>query len=144
MRRRVGVSLCLIAATCLVTAVARGEAKSQGAVQIPKNAPALEGLPQIMIETTQDGATRHELNAVEAPQSRLVIKIVDGNLYWAGREGGPLHVTRSGDFTYLSWTEPGQYVRFPRLGDRLIYAEHVDMPLGSVTYWGELRIVLRK
>lgn len=127
-----------------MTAAARGEAKSQGAVEIPKNATALEGLPQIKIETTQDGATRHELNAVEAAHSRLVIKIVDGHLYWAGREGGSLHVTRSGDFTYLSWTEPGQYVGFRRLGDRLIYVEHVDLPLGGVTYWGELRIVLGK
>jgi len=35
-------------------------------------------------------------------------------------------------------------VRFRRLGERLSYVEHVDLDLGSVTYWGELRIVLDK
>jgi hypothetical protein len=35
-------------------------------------------------------------------------------------------------------------VKIRRLTDRLLYVEHLDMPFLSVTYWGELRIVLKK
>lgn len=145
-RLRVGTSLgvSVIALAWLGLGTARGIAQFPTGTGIPPNATALEGLPQVRIVTTKDTATREELSATESVQSRLVIKIIDGDLYWGAREGRPLTVTTSGDFTYLSWTEPGQYVRFRRLGDRLIYAEHVDMPLGSVTYWGELRVVLKK
>ena len=53
-------------------------------------------------------------------------------------------MTSSGEFTYLSSNEPSRYVRVRRLNDRLTYIEHVDTALGSVTYWGELRIVIGK
>ena len=43
---------------------------------------------------------------------------------------------------YLSSTEPGRYVRIRRLNDRLAYVEHLDTTLGTVTYWGELRVVV--
>jgi hypothetical protein len=42
----------------------------------------------------------------------------------------------------LTSAEPGRYVRFKRINDRIAYVEHVDTAFGSVTYWGELRIVL--
>ena len=52
---------------------------------------------------------------------------------------------RSGLLTlYLSSTEPGTYVRFTELGNRLLYVEHLDMPFGSVTFWGEARVVFGK
>jgi hypothetical protein len=35
-------------------------------------------------------------------------------------------------------------VRIRQLRDKLTYVEHVDTDTGSVTYWGELRIVLGK
>jgi hypothetical protein len=31
-----------------------------------------------------------------------------------------------------------------RLNDRVSYVEHVDLASGSVTWWGELRIVIGK
>jgi hypothetical protein len=47
----------------------------------------------------------------------------------------------SEEFTYLS-SDPGQYVRIARVNDRITYVEHVDTALGSITWWGELKIVL--
>ena len=126
----------IIAIAWLAPGATRGEAQSQTATPIPVNATALEGLPQVRIETTQDGATRRELTGPEAAQSRLVIKIVDGDFYWTGREGRPLSVTTSGDFTYLSSREPGRYVRFRQLNDLTSKIEH-----GSVQCF-DLRIFI--
>jgi len=53
-------------------------------------------------------------------------------------------LTSSGEFTYLSSGESCGYVRIRRLDDRLTYMEHVYTDLGSVRYWGELRIVSGK
>jgi hypothetical protein len=129
----------------LMIGVVLGQAQSpNGALAIPPNATALEGLPQVRIDVTKDGATRHELDRTEAVRDRLTIEIVDGRLYWAGGEDRPLIVTSANEFVYLSSSEPGKYVRVRRLNGRLTYIEHVDMPLGSVTFWGELRMVLGK
>jgi len=119
-------------------------AASSGAAQVPAGATALEGVPTVRIDTTQEGAIRRELDDAEAAASRLRIRIVDGRYYQAGRNDRPLRVTTAGDFTYLMSDEPGRYVRFRRLNDRLTYVEHVDMAAGSVTFWGELRVVLGK
>ena len=54
-----------------------------------------------------------------------------------------LRLSSSGVFTYLS-SEPGQYIRLTRLNDKISYIEHVDLGLGSVTWWGELRIAVGK
>jgi hypothetical protein len=72
-----------------------------------------------------------------------MIRIVDGQYYWASRDNRPLRLQSSGEFTYLS-SEPGQYIRFTRMNDRISYVEHVDLAHGSVTWWGELRIVVGK
>jgi hypothetical protein len=112
--------------------------------QIPGNATSLEGVPTVRIEATQDTVTRRELGGVEAAKSLLKIQIVDGRYYWASHGNRPLTVSTAGEFTYLMSAEPGRYVRFRRVNDRLTYAEHVDMASGSVTYWGELRVVLGK
>jgi len=129
----------------MVTGMVPGRAQElPTAVEIPANATALEGLPQVRMETTRDGSLRRELDGAEAARSRLSIAIVDGRFYRAGREGPPLTLTTKGEFTYLSSTEPGTYVQIRRLNERLLYVEHLDMPFLSVTYWGELRIVLKK
>jgi hypothetical protein len=117
---------------------------ASAAGQIPANATSLEGVPTVKIETTQEKATRQELGLDEASKSLLKIRIVDGKYYWASQGNRPLTVSTAGDFTYLTSTEPGRYVRVRRLSDRLTYVEHVDMPTGNVTYWGELRVVLGK
>jgi hypothetical protein len=141
----------LVSASSLVACLALGavgaatQARSSGeAPQIPENATALEGVPTIKLDATREGATRRELNGVEAANQRLTINIVNGQYYWSSRENLLLTVTSSGEFTYLLSTDPGRYVRFRRINDRIAYVEHVDMALGSVTYWGELRIVLGK
>ena len=66
--------------------------------------------------------------------------MIDGQYYWTSRENRLLRLNLSGAFTYLS-SEPGQYIRFTRVKDRITYVEHVDVALGSVTWWGEMRIV---
>ena len=138
-------SLVAAAAALAVTAaVALGQQAQAPRTEIPPNATALEGLPRVRIDATQDGVTRRVLDAAEADRGRLTIKVADGRLYWPGRDDRPLSVTSAGGFTYLTSTEPGRYVRFRRLGDTLAYVEHVDMEFGSVTYWGELRIVIGK
>jgi hypothetical protein len=109
---------------------------------VPPNASSLEGRPAVRLDATKEGASRHTLNRAEASRQTLKISIVDGQYYWASRENRPLTLSSSGEFTYLSSAEPGQYVRFTRINGRLAYVEHVDTAAASVTYWGELRIVL--
>jgi hypothetical protein len=111
---------------------------------VPVNAQALEGLPQVRVDATRDTVVRRELDRAEAAKSRLTIQISNGRFYWGDRSGVPLTVTKSGSFTYLSSTEPGRYIRIQEINDTLRYVEHVDMAFGSVTYWGELRVVLGK
>ena len=125
----------------IVTAVALTGAAGG---QIPQHATALEGIPSVRIDASEDQATRRELGAAEAAANLLKIRIVDGKYYWASHGNKPLAVSTAGEFTYLTSTEPGRYVRLRRLNDRLTYVEHVDMASGSVTYWGELRVVLGK
>jgi hypothetical protein len=110
----------------------------------PSNAAVLEGLPRVRIDTTRDHVTRRELDAAEAARSRLTITISDGRLYRGDRTGTPLTITNADDFTYLSSTRPGRYIRIQRLQETLSYIEHVDMAFGSVTYWGELRVAVTK
>ena len=136
------VTLC--AAPLLAAGVALAQAPRQPDAIFPVNAQALEGLPQVRIDITKEKAMRRELAPAEAAQSRLTIKIRDGQLYWGDRTGVPLTMTKSGSFTYLSSKEPGRYIRIQELNETLRYIEHVDMPFGSVTYWGELRVVLDK
>ena len=111
-------------------------------LRLPQNATALEGLPQVRIDVTRDTTSRRDLDAAEARKSQLAIRIADGRFYWTSRGNRSLASTRFGEFTYLSSAEPGRYVRIRRLNDRLTYVEHLDTELGSVTYWGELRVVI--
>ena len=95
------------------------------------------------IDSAEGTATRSILDAVEAAKARLTVRVTDGQFYWTTRGNRLLRVNTSGEFTYLS-SEPGQYIRFTRLNDKISYVEHVDLTSGSVTWFGELRIVLGK
>jgi hypothetical protein len=131
------------AALILLTGAVTGQAQAPASAPvIPRDATALEGTPRVKIDATREGAVREVLDAAEAAKNRLTIKIADGRFYWAGQGDQPLSVTSAGGYTYLSSTEPGRYMRFTWLNNTLAYVEHVDTPLGSVTYWGELRVVL--
>lgn len=135
------------AVACLILILGSGISQAQAPqtlTPIPAAATALEGLPTVRIDTTADRVARRELNASEAAKSRLRVRKVGSRYYWASLDDRPLTVTSSGGFTYLSSTEPGRYVRIRQLRDKLTYVEHVDTDTGSVTYWGELRIVLGK
>ena len=111
------------------------------AVRIPPNAIALEGIPTVRVDSAQTGTTRHVLNAAESVKSRLLVKIIDGQYYWTSRGNRHLRLDAFGPFTYLS-SEPGSYVKLTRIHDKVAYVEHVDMPVGSVTWWGELQIIV--
>jgi hypothetical protein len=118
------------------------DARRPPAVDIPANA-TLEGIPAVRIDSFEGGTMRRVLGPVQAANEHLTIRVVDGQFFWTSRGDRPLHLNRSDGFTYLS-SEPGRYVRFTRLGDSISYVEHVDMGLGSVTWWGELTIAVGK
>jgi hypothetical protein len=109
-------------------------------VVIPPAATVLEGTPTVRIDSAAGATTRRLLDQTEATKSRLRVSVIDGQYYWTSRENRLLRLNSAGAFTYLS-SEPGQYIRFTRIKDRITYVEHVDNELGSVTWWGELRIV---
>lgn len=109
---------------------------------IPAGATALQGLPTVRVDTTVDETKRHTLTAKEANEHGLSITVTGGRYFWTSRRNEELTVRTGGEFTYLTTANPGQYVRLRRIDDRLTYVEHLDMDSRSVTYYGELRIVL--
>jgi hypothetical protein len=109
---------------------------------IPSSATTLEGSPTVQVETTSETTNRRALSANEANQRGLSIRVMNGRYFWTSRQDEELTLKPSGEFTYLTTTSPGRYVRLQRINDRLAYVEHVDMDSGSVTYFGELRITL--
>jgi hypothetical protein len=115
-----------------------------GEARIPSDAVALEGTPVVRVDATRDHVTRQPLAEPEMTRNRLRIRVENGRYFWASRGDVPLTLTSSGEFMYLESSEPGQYVRVRWINDRISYVEHLDMAHGTVTYWGELRIVLRK
>jgi len=118
--------------------------RSPGGSILPRDATALEGRPTVRVETTSEAVTRRQLDSGEAAANRLRIQIEDGAFYWSSRGNRRLAPSESGGFTYLSSADPGRYVRITRLNDRFTYMEHVDTTQGSVTFWGELRIIAGK
>lgn len=144
MRQRILV-FTGVALMCLGVAASRLTAQEDRwppKIEIPANA-TLEGTPEVMIATFEGGTTRRVLGPAQAASDRLTISVVDGRFYWTSRGDRPLDLNWSDDFTYLS-AEPGRYVRFTRLDDRISYIEHVDMGFGSVTWWGELKIAVSR
>lgn len=136
--------LAILAAACIVAAPAAQQPPPAEKPPIPENASALEGVPDVRIEASREGAERRKLTAAEADRERLKITVSNGRYYWSSRENLPLTAIAVGEFTYLASPRPGRYIRLRRISDRIEYVEHLDMPVGSVTYWGELRIILRK
>lgn len=136
----------VIAATAVWAIVAGSDAVAQAPgrhdVGVPKNAIALEGTPRVRIDIDEDHVTRRQLTEAEEGQNSLAITVDHGRYVWSSRENAPLTLSSSGAFTYLSSSEPGKYVRLRRVNDRITYVEHLDTVHGSVTYWGELRVVL--
>jgi hypothetical protein len=140
-RRRFGRTGAAVLALLLPLTCFAGAQEARPIV-FPSNATALEGLPTVRVETTPEATTRRQLDSEEAAASRLRIQIKDGGFYWSSRDDRRLTLTPAGEFMYLSSTEPGRYVRIRRLNDRLTYVEHLDTTFGTVTYWGELRVVV--
>ena len=95
------------------------------------------------IDSAEGTATRRVLDAAEAAKARLTVRVVDGQFYWTTRGNRLLRLNSAGEFTYLS-SDPGQYIRFARLNDKISYVEHVDLAFGSATWFGELRIAVGK
>ena len=131
--------------SCLLAWSAAGSGQTPPASPvIPDNAAALEGQPTIRIDASNAGAKTLDLDTAEAAKNRLKVRISEGRYYWSSRGDEPLTVSSSGAFTYLSSNEPGKYIRLTKVGDKLEYVEHVDKDFTSVTFWGELRVVLKK
>lgn len=138
--RPLGLALGLAAVPVLLPAQ---DAPKPTKVEIPATAIALEGVPKVRIDEGEARATHRVLAAPEAMRERLVVRVRNGQFYWETRDNQPLRLNLSGEFTYLS-TDPGHYIRLSRVGDTLSYVEHVEMDSRSVTWRGELRIVLGK
>jgi hypothetical protein len=131
---------------CLAVGSAGAAQQAQTAGEktvIPPNASALEGVPAVRLDAKKDGALRRALDSDEAAKQALKIRVVDGKYFWATRENVPLTLTTAGEFTYLT-AEPGQYIRLRKVNNKIEYVEHVDKEWESVTWWGEMRIVLKK
>ena len=142
--QRAGTIGMAIGVLCLSAAVSFGQEPSEPQpVEIPATATVLEGIPTVRVDAAEGGAARRLLSELEAEQSRLTVGLVDDHYYWVSRENRPLQMFAMGAFTYLS-SDPGHYIRFTRLNDRIAYEEHVDSASGSTTWWGELRIVVGK
>lgn len=132
------VGIVLICAAIAGASGGRQGTDRSAQIDIPSTA-TLEGLPTVRVDTSERRRTLHVLDKSEAEQSRLTVKVREGR-FFSGRDNRELTLATSGAFTYLS-AEPGRYVRMRRVNDRISYVEHVDLAAGSVTYWGELRIV---
>jgi len=113
-------------------------------LEIPKDA-TLEGLPTVRVDSTEKATTRQVLDVAEAAKNPLKLRVRDGRFYWASGDNSLLQLNSSGPYTYLS-SKPGNYIRLTQLNGKISYVEHVDMKEignGSVTWWGELQIVVR-
>ncbi len=139
--RQAGATIAILAA---LSTSAPAQNKPPDTLKLPENATALEGLPQVRVDVTRDATSRRTLGPAEATAAPLAIRIAGGRFYWASQGDRPLAPSASGAFTYLSSAEPGRYVRIQRLKDRFTYVEHLDTDTGSVTFWGELRVVLSR
>ena len=121
----------------------QGQVTQPEGVVIPPTATTLEGIPSVRVDVSEERTTRQLLDSAEAIVNQLTVRVIDGKLYWASRQNELLQLNLANEFTYLS-SKPGQYIRMRKLNDRISYVEHIDQESGSVTYFGELRIVLSR
>jgi hypothetical protein len=141
-----------LAALALCLAVAGPTAGQEGGDRQPARAAVqsqdlphsgtLEGLPKFRVDLTPEAAKRRELDVNEAQANPLRVRVKDGQFYWESRGNRLLKLDSSGPYTYLS-SGPGNYIRLTKLNDHFAYVEHVELKdFGSVTWWGELRVIL--
>jgi hypothetical protein len=112
-------------------------------IEIPAAATALEGVPTSLGSSDENGTEKRVLNVREATKNRLLVTIVNGTFYWASRGNRQLKIHQSGAFTYL-YEGPGAYIKFARVGNKIVYLEHGNIFLSTVTYWGEIKIITGK
>jgi hypothetical protein len=109
-------------------------------VEIPVTATALEGLPTVLVSSGEGGTESKTLSGNEATKNRLLVTIVNGRVYWASRGNRQLERHQSGAFTYL-YEGPNAYIKFARVGNKIVYLEHGNIFLSTLTYWGEMKII---
>lgn len=143
--RLAGVALGTTAlALCSLTPVsAQNPGTPPPALEIPKTATTLEGIPSVRVDLSADNSTRRVLGKDEAAKNKLNIKVKNGQFFWASHEGEPLALNKAGEYTFLSST-PGNYITLRKVNDRITYVEHLDNKGKYITYFGELRIVVGK
>jgi hypothetical protein len=142
IQHRIRMSPLTVAGAVLLAGALSAPVATAQLLEIPREAIALEGIPTVRIDSTEEGTTRQVLGPADAAANQLRIRVIDGTFYWASRDDQLLRLERSDEFTYLT-SEPGKYIKVTRMGDRLSYVEHLETkPFGSITWWGELRVVL--
>ena len=109
-------------------------------IEIPAAATALEGVSTSLVSSDENGTKKRVLNRGEATKNRLLVTIVNGKFYWASRGNRHLEMHQSGAFTYL-YEGPGAYIKFARVGNKIVYLEHANLLLSTLTYWGEMKII---
>jgi len=109
-------------------------------VEIPAAATALEGLPTSLVSSDENGTEKRVLNTGEATKNRVLVTVLNGKFYWASRGNRQLEMHQSGAFTYL-YEGPGAYIKFARVGNKIVYLEHANIFLSTLTYWGEMKII---
>lgn len=138
MPMRARMSAAVVAAGVWVGVVAAQSPAD--ALRLPAGA-TLEGSPSVRVESSEQGTTRTVLPAGDRTAHPLTLRLRDGLFYTSANV--PLQSWDAGGFTYLT-PKPGSYIRLRRVNDRISYVEHLDEGARSVTYWGELRILLGK
>ena len=142
--RAVKLQWCLSACALLLCFAASTHSQDlPDSVVIPRAATALDGIPTVLISSDGDTTEKQSLSGAEATKNRLLITVVNGQFYWASRGNRPLQLLGSGAFTYL-YEGPGAYIKFTKLGNKIVYMEHANISLSTLTYWGELKIITGK
>jgi hypothetical protein len=136
------ISLLTVLGVPLFGAPSSPQADPGARVEIPQGTATLEGVPTARVNSGPTDTTRRALDPAEAARERLKVSVRDGKITWASRGNLLLQASTLGPYTYLRTSEPGSYIRFTRLDDKIAYIEHVDEGANSVTWWGELRIVV--
>src|SRR5262245_51583178 len=114
---------------------------------VPARAIRFDGAPPVNVESRRDpGMRRALIGPQEKPLSDPQEKKV--GLFVGSKRRLPAY--EPGAYTHLRGM-PGQYIRIKPLNETLsyvervdTYGERVDAPSGSVTWYGELRMVVKE
>jgi hypothetical protein len=140
MPRRRSLLIGVLVAALLGSRASAAQEDVPGVVKVPPTVTALEGRPLVVTRSEAGETERTVLAPEQAKEQRLLVTVVDGRFYWASRQNRPLTMTTSGAFTLLD-SGVGSYVKFTSVDGRILYIEHVNVGMNTLTYWGVLEVV---